>query len=251
MHSLDFHPTVPVFDANIGIGHRHDRVAPFADADELLVQMQRQGVDRALIYHVQGEAISAVDGNRVLADWAGDCDNFALQWMANANRDCLEQLQSLQREGQIHSVRLHSTSASSLSFTDWIYGELLAWLAESDIPLWISLADTPADEIFNTLSQYPSLRTVIVGAHYMHAMAVKPLLRQLPNVHLELSRYEKLRGIEELRDEFGAERLLYGSYYPRYAMGPILYYLHTADLDADELAAVCAGNLERILRIQQ
>ena len=57
----------------------------------------------------------------------------------------------------------------------------------------------------------------------------------------------KLGGVEELRDEFGAERLLYGSYYPRYAMGPILYYLHTADFSTDELAAVCARNLERIL----
>ena len=70
-----------------------------------------------------------------------------------------------------------------------------------------------------------------------------PLLRRLPNAHIELSRYEKLGGVEELRDEFGAERLLYGSYYPRYAMGPILYYLHTADFSSDELAAVCAGNL--------
>ena len=113
--------------------------------------------------------------------------------------------------------------------------------------MWVSLADTPADQIGATLGQYPQLRTVLVGAHYMHAMAVKPLLRRLPNAHIELSRYEKLGGVEELRDEFGAERLLYGSYYPRYAMGPILYYLHTADFSTDELAAVCAGNLERIL----
>lgn len=247
MSSLDFHPTVPVFDANIGIGHRHDRVAPFADPNQLLMQMRSQGVDRALIYHVQGEAISAIDGNRALLNWVGACDNFHLQWMANPHRDCLEQLQALQQTAQVSSVRLHSTTDSYLSFTHWIYSDLLTWLADKDIPLWVSLADTPANEIADTLSHYPQLRTVLVGAHYIHAMAVKPLLRLLPNAHLELSRYEKLGGVEELCDEFGAERLLYGSYYPRYAMGPMLYYLHHTDLSTTELAAVCAGNLERIL----
>ena len=247
MPSLDFHPTVPVFDANIGVGHRHDRVAPFAGPAELSAQMKAQGVDRALVYHVQGETISAIDGNNALLAWVGDHDGFTPQWMANPNQACLAQLQTLRQEGRLSSVRLHSTTDSHLSFSDWIYGDLLDWLADADIPLWVSLADTPADQIAATLGQYPQLRTVLVGAHYMHAMAVRPLLRRLPNAHIELSRYEKLGGVEELRDEFGAERLLYGSYYPRYAMGPILYYLHTADFSTDELAAVCAGNLERIL----
>ena len=249
MHSLEFHPTVPVFDANIGIGHRHDGVAPFASPTELMAQMRAQGVDRALIYPVQGEAISAIDGNRTLIDWSNDHDRFHLQWMANPHRDCLEQLQTLHQQGRVSSVRLHSTADSHLSFTNLIYRDLLTWLADEDIPLWVSLADTPADEIAQTLDCYPQLRSALVGAHYMHAMSVKPLLRRLPNAHLELSRYEKLGGIEELRDEFGSERLLYGSYYPRYAMGPILYYLHTADLNPVELAAVCAGNLERILSV--
>ena len=52
---------------------------------------------------------------------------------------------------------------------------------------------------------------------------------------------------EALRDEFGAQRLVYGSWYARYAMGPMLFYLHHTNLTEAELALVCAGNLERIL----
>ena len=73
------------------------------------------------------------------------------------------------------------------------------------------------------------------------------MLHCLPNAHLELSRYEPLGEIEALRDEFGAQRLLYGSWYWRYAMGPMLFYLHHTSLTDAELALVCAGNLERIL----
>ena len=69
----------------------------------------------------------------------------------------------------------------------------------------------------------------------------------LPQLHLELSRYETLGDVEALCAEFGAERLLYGSWYPRYEMGPILYYLHHTTLTEPELAAVCAGNAARLL----
>ena len=76
---------------------------------------------------------------------------------------------------------------------------------------------------------------------------MRPLLAWLPNAHLELSRYEPIGEIEALRTEFGARRLVYGSWYPQYAMGPMLFYLHHTDLSEEELASVCAGNLARIL----
>jgi len=81
----------------------------------------------------------------------------------------------------------------------------------------------------------------------VHHLLVRPLLARLPNAHLELSRYEPIGEIEALRDEFGAHRLVYGSWYWQYAMGPMLFYLHHTDLNDEELARVCAGNLERIL----
>ena len=58
---------------------------------------------------------------------------------------------------------------------------------------------------------------------------------------------ENLGGIESLIGEFGVELFLYGSDYPRYAMGSMLFYLHHLAIDDDALAALTAGNLERIL----
>ena len=45
--SLSFKSRVPVFDANVGIGNRHDRRSPFDSPDQLLEEMSRHGVDRA------------------------------------------------------------------------------------------------------------------------------------------------------------------------------------------------------------
>ena len=149
--------------------------------------------------------------------------------------------------GRVASVRLHSTAACGIPFVDWIYGEALSWLAAEGLPLWVSLADTPGTEIMSTLTAFPELPTVLLGAHYSTALMVGPLLRRLPRAHLELSRYEQIGGVEALLAEFGAGRLLYGSYHPRYAMGPVLFYLHHLRCGEDELACLCAGTLERLL----
>ena len=79
MVSLNFRASVPVFDANVGVGHRHDRPSPFNNPDELLEEMHRHGVERAVIYHVHGESISSVEGNEFLVKWADGHKNFTLQ----------------------------------------------------------------------------------------------------------------------------------------------------------------------------
>lgn len=247
MTSLNFSPRVPVFDANIGVGHRHDQPAPFEDAAGLLGTMHRHGVDRAVVYHVHGESISAIRGNEILLQWTAAEGSFSLQWMAGPGPDSLRQLRELRSEGRVQSVRLSATDPDRNPLVPWLYGDLLEWLSAERIPLWISLAETPARDILDTLSRYPDLVTVLLGAHYTHALFVWPLLLNLPRAHLELSRFEPMGAVERLVQEFGCERLVYGSFFPRYAMGPMLYYLHHIGLADEELAAVCAGNLVRIL----
>ncbi len=243
--SLRFSARVPVFDANVGVGHRHDRIAPFESAAELLKEMDRHGVERALIYHVQGESISSIDGNQALKAWLGD-DRLSPQWMLGTDGDSLSRLRELRSGGHVTCVRLHDAGAR-VPLVEWVYGESLDWLSSEGIPLWISLVDAEAREVVELLRHFPDLDVALLGAHYVHASLVRGMLRELPRARLELSRYEVLGDAEALVQEFGAGRFLYGSYYPRYAMGPMLYYLHQLDFTEAELAAVCAGNLEGLL----
>lgn len=247
MTTLNFRARVPVFDANIGVGHRHDQPSPFSNAAELCAEMHRHGVERGLIYSLQGETISAIEGNEALARWQHDA--LVPQWVAGPGADSLAQLRQFHSSDRVCSVRLHNTEECRIPFTDWIYGELLAWLTTERIPLWLSLADTPVVEIRDTLRSFPDLRVVLLGGHYTHTVALPKLLKELPNTYMELSRFENLGAIERLIAEFGAQRFLYGSFYPRYAMGPMLFYLNYMAIEQEALTAICAGNLERILGI--
>lgn len=249
MPSRRFSPRVPICDANVCVGHGRDGPSPCGCRAELLGEMDAFGVQRAVVYHVQAERISPVEGNQVLEEWAGDDPRLIPQWMVIPTADSLDQARDLKARNRMRCVRLYDTGQTGLPFRRWAFDPLLSWLDAERIPVWISLPDTDPDALVATLGAYPDLVTVLVGAHYMHALQVRPILRAIPNACLELSRYEVLGEVEALRDEFGAERLVYGSWYPRYAMGPVLFYLHHTDLTDAELALVCAGNLERLLAL--
>ena len=94
----------------------------------------------------------------------------------------------------------------------------------------------------------PSSSSIVVtGLHYSQHVYVRPVMQLLPNVTLELSRYEALCGVEKLVNEFGPHRFVYGSGYPEYAMGPVLFALHHVVLCDEDLAAICNDNLQRLL----
>lgn len=247
MALLNFTSRVPVFDANLRVGDRHDEPAPFRDRGQLLAEMDRHGVERALVYHALTEWNSPTEGNQLLEEWIHDDGRLVPQWSMLPTETSMDQIRSLHFVGRVLCVRLHDTNIIGLPFRPWAFGDMLAWLSENQIPLWIPLPDVAADDLVQTLQNYPDLVTVIVGAHYMHALSVRPLLNALPNAYLELSRYEPIGDIEALCNEFGAQRFVYGSWYPRYAMGPMLFYVHHADLQPENLALICAQNLERII----
>ena len=249
MTTLNFKSRIAVIDANIRVGDLRDEPSPCRNRGELLDEMDRHGVDRGFIYHAQAEVLSPIDGNVYLEVWLGDDGRLHPQWSVMPTHDSIAQIQRLHAEGRVHCVRLHDTRQSGLPFRPWAYDNLLSWLSEAGIPVFISVPDADLDELVTTLQAYPALVSILVGAHYTHALWVRPLLTALPNAHLELSRYEPICEIEALRDEFGADRLVYGSWYSRYAMGPMLFYLHHTDLSDAELAQVCEGNLIRLLEL--
>lgn len=250
MSELNFRCETAVVDANVGIGDRRQAPSPVRDAGQLLAEMDRHGVDRALVYPIQGEDVSAIDGNEQLQEWIADGESRLLPlWMASMAAESTQQLRQLHVQGRVRAVRLHDTASTSTPLTAWIYGDLLSWLEAENIPLWISLADNDPVQLADTLKPFRELRTVLVGAHYAHAPYLLQLLRHLPRAHLELSRHESLGAIEDLVTQIGARRLLYGSYYPRYAMGPALWGLHQQQIKASSLQRILSGTCCELLGI--
>ena len=240
---------IPVFDANIAVGDSKKMLSPLRDQAQLLAEMDRHGVARALIYHANSheDLVDVTLTDDELGEWRND--RLFPQWTGLPTPASIEKLQQRYAAGDLTCVRISAGDRVFSPFHPWLYGELLTWLVEIGVPAVIDLTELDPDVVVRTLSEFPGLRSILVGAHSTHVIFVPAMLRAVEGMHLELSRYEALGGVEALCREFGCSRLLYGSWYPRYAMGPIVHYLRTVDLSDQDREAVLAGTLEGLLGI--
>ena len=78
--------------------------------------MDLHGVHRALVYHVQAETISPLDGNCYLESWLDNGGRIYPQWLVMPSPDSIAQVQTLYAKGKVQSVRLYNTRAIGLPF---------------------------------------------------------------------------------------------------------------------------------------
>ena len=84
---LDFKPSVPVFDANVALGRRHDRRVTSESAAQALAEMARIGIGRAVVYPAHGVAFDARDGNDYLVEMLSGTTGLVPQFVANPTAD--------------------------------------------------------------------------------------------------------------------------------------------------------------------
>ena len=77
-----------------------------------------------------------------------------------------------------------------------------------------------------------------------------PLIRSLPNISVEISRWVIIDGIQRLINAVGDQRILFGSRFPDSPMSPQIYNLHHNDLSDSSLKDICAGNTERLTGVK-
>ena len=252
---LDFRPEVPAFDANAALGRRHDRRVAVDDAAGLLAEMDRAGVERALVYAPHAAAFDSAEGNAGLLEAIGDETRLVPQFVCNPTFDDLDATKAQIEAADVRAVRMVPT-LHHYPFRSWVVGEWLEWLSARGIPLWLPASyeanwhdggDLDAHAVHETVRQFPDLTVVLCEVHYVQASWAPPLLKSLPNLSIEVSRYVIVDGIARLLEIVGPRRVLFGSRFPEQAIAPQLYHLHRIGLNETDLRAVCGGNLGRLL----
>ena len=252
---LDFRPEVPAFDANAALGRRHDRRVAIDAAAGLLAEMDRAGVERALVYAPHAAAFDSAEGNAGLLEAIGDESRLVPQFVCNPAFDDLEATKAQIEAANVRAVRM-LPMLHHYPFRSWVVGEWLDWLSARGIPLWLPASyeadwndgtDLDPHAVHETARQFPDLTVVLSEVHYRQASWAPPLLRSLPNLSIEVSRYVIADGIAQLLEAVGPRRVLFGSRFPEQAIAPQLYHLHRLGLNEADLRAVCGGNLTRLL----
>ena len=256
---LDFKPAVPVFDANMALGRRHNRRQSVDTAADTLAEMNRVGVERALGYAPHAAGYDSREGNGQLLELIGDNSRLVPQFACNPTFDDMDEFDAGLKEHGVRSIRL-LPAVHNYPFRDWVVGPWLEWAAAACIPIWMPVNyGIPArrgeldamqlnpEALHDTLVAHPDVKVVLCEAQIRHVPWVLPLLRSVPNIYMDLSRFVITEGIALLLETIGVERMLYGSRFPDSPMAAQLYSLHQCGLSAEDLQAICGDNLEGLL----
>ncbi len=245
-------------DCNVSLGYPAAGVyRPCGTAEELVAELDWAGVDGALVHHALMREQSPVVGNRALTEAIAGFERLAATWAILP-----PQTGELGEPDALFAAMATANVRALWAFPDdhryilgrATFGAFLDEVSARRIPLFLPRdagGPRPPDTwnlVYRLLQEYPGL-TLVVAAHgpWGEDRFFRPLLEQYPRFHLDISRYELDCGLRELVGRYGHERLLYGSNFPRNAMGGPRMMVARAEIGDDARRAIAGDNLRRLL----
>jgi hypothetical protein len=244
---------VEFFDCNVYFGKpMRAGLAPAGGAPELVAEMQRAGVGRALAWHIAQHDASPHLGNQLLAEAIAPYPQLFGCWTILPNQTgefpppqvFFQQMQSARVKALRASPSSHRFLLNAVSMGSW-----LEPMVERHIPLLLSVA-RGADwrDVYSILAEFPQLVCVICdhGCWGMDRL-FRPLLERYEHVYIDTAQYFLDGGLEALVTDYGARRILFGSGFPESYLGGMMMALKHARISEEARLAIAGGNLERIL----
>ena len=227
---------------------------PLPGVSALLQEMDHFGIDRALVQHNALANLGTENTNAALVQMLKNEDpehRLECVWsiLPHSHGEFPEpdEFFALMRENHVRAITLdpfnHRYIPCRLSI-----GEYMDAAVKRKVPVLLSSFAGKWNELYAFLREFPDLQCIIhIGDKWGRDRLFRPLLENYPGVHLEFSGYWVPEGIADLAKIYGAERLLYGSGFPRFDHGCSMLQLKHSGLDERDVALIAGKNLENML----
>ncbi len=224
------------------------------DLSDLLAEMERLEIGRALVRHRLCLEADHENGNDALMEEVAGHDQLLPAWYVTP--DGLEgefdpvKMVDLMRARQVRAAWTSLGDRDAFYLLDpWCSGKLLGALEKYRMPLLIRYEEVPANTLKTVLTEFPGLPIVLLETPRLGRNPILyPLMEQHQNLVPCVSAiYGVHLGLEDLCSRFGHDRMVFGSSYPKCEGGSSIAALTYADLSAEAKEAIAGGNLERIL----
>ena len=222
---------IPFFDCNCTLGRR---TAPRPESNlsdaQILEELERAGIEAALVQHACGKEYDARAGNERLVEACQGYRHlvpcFAVLPEGCGDFPAGDALLEYLRAGGAGAVALYPHAHSYGLGESWC-GTLLGTLEEAEVPVLIELEQTSWPELDGVLREHPKLQPIVLRTGYRINRWAYPMLARYPGLRIESGFYEAHDGIEEVARRFGADRLVFGTGLPVHdpggAISPVLY----------------------------
>ena len=242
------------FDSNCAIGIPMNGGMYAADAPALLAEMDYSGVEKALVRYINTD-IAIPYSNAFLADLLkGDTQNRLTGVWTILPSQCHElpepdEFFGAFKENRIGAITLYPVEHRYVPCRLTL-GKILDAAAERKIPVLLNGFSARWKELYDFMKEFPKLTCIYLEMYgkWGSDRNIRPLLENYEGFHFETAGYWIPEGIADLAEEYGAERILYGSHYPQYNQGNGMLQLKYSGLSADKVALIAGKNLENLLK---
>lgn len=240
------------FDASCRVGNCVEQ--PYPGIPELLADMDRYGVERALVQHNGAGSLGAGNVNKILLEMLRREDpEHRLQGVWNilppqcGELPAPDKFFGLMKENGVRVITLdpynHRFVPNRISI-----GKYLDEAVRLHVPVLLSCFAAKWNDLHAFLHEFPDLHCIVhCGGKWGRDRCFRPLLEAYPGVRIELSCYWVAEGIAELVRIYGARRLLFASGFPRYNHGCAMLQLKNAEISPEDIALIAGKNLNHML----
>lgn len=251
-----------VIDLDVSIGMAAgDGVAEASrrTAEDLLEEMDRLGIDSAVVFHVVAREHAPRVGNdlllREIAAHPRLVPAFVLLPPLTAELPDLPDLVARMTEHRAGLARIFPSSGLGghrFALREWCVGPLLTALEDNGIALGVDFSlfrrdEPPWDDIVEISQHHPDLRIALMDVQGRNNRNLYPLLDRFGNLFVSSGGLNVHAGLEDLCTRFGAERVFFGSGSPSRSMGAARFVVDHSGLDQTQRAQVFGGTALRLL----
>ena len=192
----------------------YEKVRQVKDAEELLAEMDYNGIDEAIVYNTAMIESGVLHGNDAfLADernYTGRLHGTIVMLPSFLEeRFAPERLHKTVCEKNLFGVRANPKT-NRYMFDRITVGDIADMLTEKKIPVYIS-PDNGWENVFSIMKEFPSLTAIVTNYGLWGSDGyVYPLAKAYKNLYFDTSDFQEIIGIEAFVNRFGSEKLLFG-----------------------------------------
>lgn len=225
-------------------------------ARDLLLEMDRFGIDKAIVFHTMALEYSPSVGNEMLMkEIRGLEDRLLPCWVVlphqTGEMPHPKKLVPEMLENGVGFARIFPNfpaNSHRFELAEWCIGELLSELEEASIPLLVDFSlfrreQPPFRDVYSMCSNHPKLPIILTGTQARNNRSLYPLLSLFDNLYIQTGGFYVHRGLEDVVERIDNRPLLFGSSWPVLGMGAAHFHLERSLISQDEKNRISGGTL--------
>ena len=247
---ISFMKELMFFDANARVGDT--MMGPRPGVKKLLEEMDRYGVEKALVRHGNVDTLGAFGANRDLGIWLTETVQDRLYGVWNILPEQCdelplgEELFKAMKRNQMKALAVND--AHRFVMCRMSIGKIMDAAAERKIPVLLHGIQSAWKNVYDFVKEFPGNRVIInSGQKWGSDRNLRPLLENCENLYVELAGYWVPEGIRDLAELYTSKRIMYGSGFPVYAHGSAMAQIKHSGLTDQQIADIAGLNMVKLM----